>query len=97
MMGRRDAASQQSRGSWGLPAVAVAAALCLSGCASISQKFAETASQLPEVGLSPTAPERPVPEPPAAEAAQEDPADSELAEVIPLGLFDPLANPWRRP
>ncbi|WP_329024368.1 Mu transposase C-terminal domain-containing protein [Streptomyces sp. NBC_00690] len=44
-----------------------------------------------------TAPERPVPEPPAAEAAQEDPADSELAEVIPLGLFDPLANPWRRP
>ncbi|WP_329948752.1 hypothetical protein [Streptomyces sp. BE303] len=24
-------------------------------------------------------------------------ADTELAKVIPLGLFDPLANPWRRP
>ena len=58
-MGRRDAASQQSRGRSGLPALAVAAALCLSGCASISQKFAETASQLPEVGLSPNAPARP--------------------------------------
>src|SRR5260221_12805395 len=56
LMGRRDAASQQSRGRSGLPALAVATALCLSGCASISQKFAETASQLPEVGLSPNAP-----------------------------------------
>jgi hypothetical protein len=37
----------------------VTAALCLSGCASISQKFAETASQLPEVGLSANAPARP--------------------------------------
>ncbi|MFF4733962.1 Mu transposase C-terminal domain-containing protein [Streptomyces mirabilis] len=44
-----------------------------------------------------TAPDRPVPDPPAAEAPQEDEADSELAKVIPLGLFDPLANPWRRP
>src|SRR6266702_2152172 len=62
-MGRRDAASQQSRGWRGRPATAVAAALWavlgLSGCASISQKFAETASQLPEVGLSPNAPARP--------------------------------------
>src|SRR4051812_11183760 len=58
-MGRRDTASQQSRGWHGLPAVAVAAAICLSGCASISQKFAETGSQLPEIGLSPNAPERP--------------------------------------
>ena len=39
--------------------LAVAAALGLSGCASISQKFAETGSQLPEVGLSPNAPARP--------------------------------------
>jgi hypothetical protein len=39
--------------------LAVAAALCLSGCASISQKFAESASQLPEVGLSANAPARP--------------------------------------
>ncbi|MGW3389758.1 integrase [Streptomyces cinereoruber] len=44
-----------------------------------------------------TAPDRPAPDPPADEAAQEDQADTELAEVIPLGLFDPLANPWRRP
>jgi ribosomal protein L12E/L44/L45/RPP1/RPP2 len=59
-MGRRDAASQQSRGWRGLPVLAVAAAFCLSGCASISQKFADTASQLPEVGLSANAPARPV-------------------------------------
>jgi hypothetical protein len=59
-MGRRDAASQQSRGWRGLPVLAVAAAFCLSGCASISQKFAESASQLPEVGLSANAPARPV-------------------------------------
>ncbi|CAM5629484.1 Transposase OS=Streptomyces microflavus OX=1919 GN=Smic_07360 PE=4 SV=1 [Streptomyces microflavus] len=26
----------------------------------------------------------------------EDTTDSALAEVIPLGLFDPLADPWRR-
>jgi hypothetical protein len=44
-----------------------------------------------------TAPDRPTPDPPANEIAQEDQADTELAEVIPLGLFDPLANPWRRP
>ncbi|MEN3586145.1 Mu transposase C-terminal domain-containing protein [Streptomyces sp. ZYX-F-203] len=43
-----------------------------------------------------TASDRPVPDPPAAEAVQEDQADTEMAEVIPLGLFDPLANPWRR-
>jgi putative transposase len=43
--------------------------------------------------------------PPAPEAAtptesDDDPAevgDEPLAEVIPLGLFDPLENPWRRP
>ncbi|GLX47764.1 transposase [Streptomyces hygroscopicus subsp. hygroscopicus] len=44
-----------------------------------------------------TAPERPAPDPSADETVQEDQADTELAEVIPLGLFDPLANPWRRP
>jgi hypothetical protein len=38
--------------------LAAAAALC--GCAEISQKFAATASQLPGIGLSPDAPERPV-------------------------------------
>jgi putative transposase len=41
-----------------------------------------------------TASDRPVPDLPAAEDAQED---TKLADVIPLGLFDPLANPWRRP
>uniref|UniRef100_UPI003F494AAA Mu transposase C-terminal domain-containing protein n=1 Tax=Streptomyces sp. CA-141956 TaxID=3240051 RepID=UPI003F494AAA len=44
-----------------------------------------------------TATDRPVPDPPAIEPAPDDEADSDLAEVIPLGLFDPLANPWRRP
>lgn len=42
-----------------------------------------------------TATGRPVPDPPAAEPAQEEEADTEVAKVIPLGLFDPLANPWR--
>ena len=42
-----------------MPLVAAVAAMCLSGCASISQKFAETASQLPAVGLPAGAPERP--------------------------------------
>ncbi|MFI7409629.1 hypothetical protein ACIBU0_13285 [Streptomyces sp. NPDC049627] len=41
--------------------------------------------------------DRPVPDPPTAEAVQDDQADTEAAKVIPLGLFDPLANPWRRP
>jgi len=58
-MERRGAARQRAIGWRGLPVLAVAATLCLSGCASISQKFAETASQLPEVGLSPNAPARP--------------------------------------
>lgn len=44
-----------------------------------------------------TAPDRPAPDPPSEGAVQEDQADTELAEVIPLGLFDPLSNPWRRP
>ena len=50
---------QQTRGWRGLPVLAVTAALGLSGCASISEKFAESASQLPQVGLSPNAPARP--------------------------------------
>jgi hypothetical protein len=41
-----------------MPIVALAA-IGLSGCASISQKFAETASQMPAVGLPAGAPERP--------------------------------------
>ncbi|MGF1431902.1 Mu transposase C-terminal domain-containing protein [Kitasatospora sp. LaBMicrA B282] len=39
---------------------------------------------------------RPLPDEPAAEAPPPQEEDEELAEVIPLGLFDPLANPWRR-
>lgn len=58
-MGRRGAASQQKTLLRGLPFLAAALGLCLSGCASISQKFAETASQAPEIGLSPNAPARP--------------------------------------
>jgi hypothetical protein len=41
------------------PALVVMLAVAMSGCASISQKFAETASQLPAVGLPAGAPERP--------------------------------------
>ena len=66
-MRRRAVALQQRIGSRVLPglvpALAVAAAVCLSGCASsmseMSQKMAESASQLPHVGLSPNAPARP--------------------------------------
>ncbi|WP_374199103.1 hypothetical protein [Streptomyces sp. GESEQ-35] len=44
-----------------------------------------------------TAPNREISDPPAeSEPMDEDTADSALAEVIPLGLFDPLADPWRR-
>jgi hypothetical protein len=58
-MRRRAVALQQSMRSRVLPGLAVAAAVCLSGCASMSQKAAESASQLPHVGLSPNAPARP--------------------------------------
>ncbi|MFI0239329.1 Mu transposase C-terminal domain-containing protein [Streptomyces sp. NPDC016845] len=44
-----------------------------------------------------TSTDRPVPDPPANDPAGNDESDAELADVIPLGLFDPLANPWRRP
>ncbi|MGW3121928.1 Mu transposase C-terminal domain-containing protein [Streptomyces sp. NPDC001107] len=43
-----------------------------------------------------TTTDRPVPDLPATEPEHNDESDTELADVIPLGLFDPLANPWRR-
>ncbi|WP_223125868.1 transposase family protein [Streptomyces sp. TRM68367] len=43
-----------------------------------------------------TATDRPVPDPPAAEPTHDEETDTEVAKVIPLGLFDPLSNPWRR-
>lgn len=43
-----------------------------------------------------TSTDRPVPDPPTTESECNDESDTELADVIPLGLFDPLANPWRR-
>ncbi len=62
-MRRGAVALQQKIGSRLLSALAMAASLVLfiglSGCASINQKFAESASQLPHVGLSPNAPARP--------------------------------------
>ena len=62
-MKRRDFALRHETAPWrGRVAaliLAVVIAACLSGCASISQKFAETASQLPAVGLPADAPERP--------------------------------------
>ncbi|MFF3835947.1 Mu transposase C-terminal domain-containing protein [Streptomyces sp. NPDC002458] len=44
-----------------------------------------------------TTTDRPVPDLPATEPEHSDESDTELADIIPLGLFDPLANPWRRP
>lgn len=44
-----------------------------------------------------TTPDRPIPDQPGAEPPPPEEPDTELAKVIPLGLFDPLANPWRRP
>ena len=58
-MRRRAVALQQRIRARALPILAVAAGIGLSGCASMSQKFAESASQLPEVGLSSNAPARP--------------------------------------
>jgi hypothetical protein len=61
-MGRRHAASQQRSGLRApllVAALVFASGLCLSGCASISEKFAETASQAPQIGLSANAPARP--------------------------------------
>jgi hypothetical protein len=58
-MRRGAVALQQRIGSRVLPGLAVAAAVCLSGCASMNQKFADSASQLPHVGLSANAPARP--------------------------------------
>ncbi|WP_443047741.1 Mu transposase C-terminal domain-containing protein [Streptomyces sp. NBC_00354] len=43
-----------------------------------------------------TSTDRPVPDPPTIESECNGDSDTELAEIIPLGLFDPLANPWRR-
>jgi hypothetical protein len=43
-----------------------------------------------------TATDRPVPDPPPAEPPLDHEAVTDAAKVIPLGLFDPLANPWRR-
>ncbi|CAM5477090.1 DDE-type integrase/transposase/recombinase OS=Streptomyces tendae OX=1932 GN=GUR47_25440 PE=4 SV=1 [Streptomyces tendae] len=43
-----------------------------------------------------TAPTRDIPCPSAENESLGEEADTSLAEVIPLGLFDPLADPWRR-
>jgi hypothetical protein len=58
-MGRRHAASQQRPGLRALPLLAAIVSLGLSGCASISEKFADTASQAPQIGLPASAPSRP--------------------------------------
>lgn len=42
-----------------------------------------------------TATDRPSPDSSTVEPLPDD-TDTEVAKVIPLGLFDPLANPWRR-
>jgi putative transposase len=33
---------------------------------------------------------------PGPEPSQPEEKDKPLAKVIPLGLFDPLADPWKR-
>lgn len=40
---------------------------------------------------------RETPDPPTESEPMDEDTDTSLAEVIPLGLFDPLADPWRRP
>ncbi|MGJ5751495.1 Mu transposase-like protein [Streptomyces puniciscabiei] len=44
-----------------------------------------------------TAPDREIPDPPTDREPTDEDTDTSPAKVIPLGLFDPLANPWRRP
>ncbi|WP_406484872.1 Mu transposase C-terminal domain-containing protein [Streptomyces sp. NBC_01563] len=44
-----------------------------------------------------TTPGRQIPDPPAESEPRDEDRDTSSAEVIPLGLFDPLADPWRRP
>ena len=60
---QRGSALPYESASWrcrlAVPILAAVAAAGLSGCGSISQKFAETASQMPAVGLPAGAPERP--------------------------------------
>jgi hypothetical protein len=60
---QRGSALRYESASWrcrlAVPILAAVAAAGLSGCGSISQKFAETASQMPAVGLPAGAPERP--------------------------------------
>ncbi|MFF7157638.1 hypothetical protein [Streptomyces sp. NPDC008139] len=47
---------------------------------------------------APAAPATPLPPKPQQEPFPEEPAEDEetLAEVIPLGLLDPLEDPWKR-
>jgi hypothetical protein len=56
-------ASRQASASWrrrlALPVAAAIAAAGLGGCGSISEKFADTASQMPAIGLPAGTPERP--------------------------------------
>ena len=63
LMERRGSASQSKgafrRARFAMPVIAVVAAAALSGCASISEKFADGASRMPGIGLPANAPERP--------------------------------------
>ena len=68
---QRGRSALQDRGTWRrrplavyagrlrAPAVAFAVAAALSGCSSISQKFTESMSQMPAIGLPAGTPERP--------------------------------------
>ena len=71
---QREAASRRS--GFAAPMLAtmltLAASASLSGCAAISQKFADTASQMPGIGLPAGAPERPA-EPTAFPAVHDIP------------------------
>ena len=60
-------------GRFALPLATVIAAASLGGCGSISQKFADTASQAPGIGMPANAPERPS-APPAYPAVHDIPA-----------------------
>jgi hypothetical protein len=76
-----------------VPILAMLAMAGLSGCADISQKFAATASQMPGIGLSPDAPERPA-APAAYPAVHDMPAartDVMLTDIEQQRLADDLA------
>lgn len=67
------------------------------GKAKPTKRDRRVAARTKIAGAPAPLPPIPAPKPEAEATAEEKPeVDGTLAEVIPLGLFDPLENPWRR-